>query len=79
MRPRKSNDLLTTNIFSIRCLCNKLFISSSLAPSNTVTSLSFGVIMADTGDLRLGSNRTSRAVTIPTNTPFSSTGTPDIL
>jgi hypothetical protein len=48
------------------------------APSRTVTSLSRGVMIADTGLSSSVSKRMSRRVTMPTRSSPASTGTPEM-
>ncbi len=78
IRPRREKSPFTTRTFSMRCLCSNAVISSLLAPSLTVTSLSLDVIIFLTGSSNCVSNRKSRLVTIPTNSSPSTTGTPEI-
>src|SRR5574340_917708 len=76
--PRSSNASFTTNTRSRRNLCSSAIASSRLAPSCTVTSRSFGVMMLATGWSSRVSKRRSRLVTMPTTLPSSITGRPEI-
>ncbi|MNC35428.1 hypothetical protein D3C75_839130 [compost metagenome] len=77
--PLRLNLSSTIRTFSRRCLCSSSRTSFLSAPSRTVTRRSLGVITSRTLASRRVSKRTSREVTIPTRSPFSSTGTPEML
>ena len=62
----------------MRCLCSSPRTSSSGAPSRTVTSRSCGVMTLETGASSCVSKRISRPVTMPTVTPSSTTGMPEM-
>ena len=78
--PRNWKSSLTTSTFSMRLLCSSLSTSSEAAPSFTVTSRSFLVMMWRTGSSSSVSKRMSRWVTMPASWPSASTtGTPEML
>ena len=80
IRPRSSNESLTTSTFSMRLRCSSCSTSSDAAPSLTVIRRSFLVMMWRTGSSSSVSKRMSRWVTMPASWPsLPTTGTPEML
>ena len=80
IRPRSSNESLTTSTFSMRLRCSSCSTSSDAAPSLTVIRRSFLVMMWRTGSSSSVSKRMSRWVTMPASRPsLPTTGTPEML
>ena len=78
-RPLKVSFSSITSIFSILFSYIIFFTESWDVPSLTVTNLSKGVIIEETGSCILSAYLKSLLVTIPFSCPLSTTGIPDIL